>query len=135
MTTTFTREMFSIIVDGHYAEIKIWRRPDLDSAAGARNAQEMATESAKLPARGVREILFDVREAPAVAGPKSTAVLAELLRGWGMARVRIAVLISDDAVKTLQFRRLVVEHAPKNAFVTSDPHEAARWLVPRPAGT
>ena len=132
MPTTITREMFSITVDGQRAEIRMWRRPDLDSATGAANAIEMAAEGARLPARGVREITFDVRDAPAVAGPKSTAAMAELMAGWGTARIRVAVLISDDPVKTLQFRRLVTEHAPTNARVTTDPVEAARWLAVPP---
>lgn len=132
MPNTITREMFSITVDGQRAEIRIWRRPDLDSATGAANVIEMAAEGARLPARGVREITLDMRDAPAVAGPKSAAAMGELMTAWGTARVRVAVLISDDPVKTLQFRRLVTENAPKNAKVTADPAEAARWLAQPP---
>ena len=73
MPIILTREMFSITSDGARAEIKIWRRPDLDSAAGARNAEEMAAEAAKLPHRGIREVILDLREAPGVAGPRRPA--------------------------------------------------------------
>ncbi len=129
MPIILTREMFSITSDGARAEIKIWRRPDLDSAAGARNAEEMAAEAAKLPNRGIREVILDLREAPGVAGPRSTAALGTMFARWAAAKVRIAVLISEDPLKTLQFNRLVADHAPKHACVSTDEAEATRWFA------
>ena len=128
MPILLTREMFSISVDGGRAEIKVWRRPDLDSASGTRNTVEMTEEAAKLPSRGIKEILFDLREAPGVAGPKSTELLGGMFSRWAAAKVRVAVLINDDPLKTLQFNRLVSDHASKSAYVTTDENEATRWL-------
>lgn len=121
--------MFSVTTEGARAEIKIWRRTDLDFAAGARNAEEMAAEAAKLPTRGIREVILDLREAPGIAGPRSTEALGNMFARWAAAKVRIAVLISADPLKTLQFNRLVADHAPKHAFVTTSEAEATRWFT------
>ena len=126
---TITGEMFSITVDGPRAEIRIWRRPDIDSETGAQNAARVAEEAAKLPGRGVRRILLDVREAPPVAGPKSIASLSAMMAVWANARTRIAILVSDDPIRVLQFRRVVTEHAPRDARVMTDADEAAAWLA------
>ncbi len=130
MPTTITGDMFSISVDGPRAEIRIWRRPDLDSETGAKNAQRIAEEAAKLPARGVRAVLLDVREAPSVAGPKSIAAMGALMAAWAASRLRIVILVNaDDALKSLQFSRTVTENAPHDARVVKDPAEAAKWLA------
>lgn len=129
MPTTITGDMFSISVDGPRAEIRIWRRPDLDSETGAKNAQRIAEEAAKLPARGVRAVLLDVREAPSVAGPKSIAAMGALMAAWAASRLRIVILVNaDDALKSLQFSRTVTENAPRDARVMKDAAEAAKWL-------
>ena len=130
MPTTITGDMFSIAVDGPRAEIRIWRRPDLDSETGAKNAQRIAEEAAKLPARGVRGVLLDVREAPSIAGPKSIAAMGALMAAWAAAHLRIVILVNaDDALKSLQFSRTVMENAPRDARVMKDPAEAAKWLA------
>ena len=132
MPIILTREMFSVSTEGVRAEIKIWRRTDLDSATGARNAEEMAAEAAKLPSRGIREVILDLREAPGVAGPRTTQALGTMFERWAAAKIRIAVLISEDPLKALQFKRLVAVHAPKHAFVTTSPAEATRWFASAP---
>lgn len=126
---TITGEMFSIAIDGPRAEIRIWRRPDIDSDTGAKNAARIAEEGMKLPGRGVRRVLLDVRDAPAVAGPKSTASMSSLMAAWAAAHTRVTILVSDDAIKVLQFRRIVTENAPKDARVLTDADEAAKWLA------
>jgi len=130
MPTTITGDMFSITVDGPRAEVRIWRRPDLDSETGAKNAARIAEEGARLPGRGVRAVLLDVRDAPSVAGPKSIASMGALMAAWAAARVRIVVLVGpDDAMKSLQFTRTVTENAPRDARVVKDAAEAAAWLA------
>jgi hypothetical protein len=128
--TTINGEMFSITIDGPRAEIRIWRRPDIDSDTGARNAARIAEEGAKLPVRGVRAVLLDVKDAPAVAGPKSIASISSMMTAWAAARMRVAILVgADDAIKALQFRRVVTETAPRDARVIIEPAEAAKWLA------
>jgi hypothetical protein len=126
---TITGEMYSITVDGPRAEIRIWRRPDLDTETGSKNAAAIAAESLKLAARGVRTVLLDVKDAPAVAGPKSIASISAMMAAWAAAKMKIAILVSDDPIKMLQFRRVVTEQAPRDACVFTDAAEAARWLA------
>jgi hypothetical protein len=129
-TTTITGDMFSITVDGPRAEIRIWRRTDIDSETGAQNAARLAEEALKLHARGVRSVLVDVRDAPAVAGPKTLASLGAMMAAWAVARIRIGILVgTDDALKTLQFTRVVTEVAPRDARVVKDVAEAQQWLA------
>lgn len=130
--TTITGDMFSIIIDGPRTEIRIWRRPDLDSATGALNAERISAEAGKLAARGVRAVLLDVREAPAVAGPKTLESLGAMMRGWATAHLRVAILVSDDPIKVLQFTRVMTENAPRGSRVLTDPLEAKRWLAAVP---
>lgn len=127
---TITGDMFSFTVDGPRCEIKIWRRPDLDSETGARNAARISEEAGKLAGRGVRAVLLDVREAPSVAGPKSVASLGAMMAGWSAANMRVAILLSsEDPIKKLQFNRVVTENAPRGARVLTDATEAAQWLA------
>lgn len=126
--------MFSINVDGPRADVRIWRRPDLDSETGAKNAAWLAEEGRKLPARGVRVVSLDMRDAPGVAGPKSIASMSSMMAAWAAARLRVAILVvDDDAIKVLQLRRVVTEHAPKDARVFTSPDAAAEWLAERPS--
>jgi len=127
--TTVTGEMFSITVDGPRAEIRIWRRTDIDSDTGAKNAARIAEEALKMPGKGVRRVLLDVREAPPVAGPKSIASIGSMMAVWAKAGTRIAILVSEDPIKLLQFRRVVTENAPRDARVMTDANEAAKWLA------
>jgi hypothetical protein len=124
-----TGDMFTIALDGPRAEIRIWRRADLDYAAGARNAERLEEEGAKLPSRGVRAILLDVVDAPAVAGPKTVASLGKMMAAWASARVKIAVLVDADPIKVLQFKRVLTENAPRDGRVLTDRLEAKTWLA------
>ena len=126
---TITGDMFSITVDGPRCEIRIWRRPELDSETGARNAARISEEAAKLAARGVRAVLLDVRDAPAVAGPKTVESLSTMMAGWAAANIRVAILVSDDPIKKLQFNRVVTENAPRGARVLTDAVDASKWLA------
>lgn len=124
-----TREMFSVSVDGSRALIKIWRRPDLDSDAGARNAKEVAAEAVALHGRGVKEVILDLCHAPAIAGPKSVESLSAMFARWAAVKMRVAVLIVDDPMKTLQYKRIVAEQGLEHAFVTTTEELAAQWFA------
>ena len=127
--TTVNGDMFAITVDGPHAEIRIWRRPDIDFETGAKNAATISEEGMKLPTRGVRRVFLDVHQAPAVAGPKTLASMGALIVAWAAARTRIAVLVSEDPIMGLQYRRLANENAPKDSRVFTDRAEAAAWLA------
>lgn len=121
----------SISTEGVRAHVKVWRRPDLDSATGSRLASELAAQLKALPGLGVREVLFDVREAPPVAGPKTTAVLGEIFAGFDAAHMRLSVIVGANSVQALQFRRLVAERIGERGRVVLDENEAEAWLSRR----
>jgi hypothetical protein len=127
---TITGEMFTFSIDGPRAQIRIFRRPDLDSETGAKNAARISEEALKLPGRGVRAVLLDVRDAPVVAGPKSIASIAAMMAGFAAAHMKVAILVqADDALKVLQYTRVMTEHAPRDARVIKDVAEATKWLA------
>jgi len=119
---------FRIVVDGGRATVTIWRRPDLDSATGARNANEMAAHVRTLTPE-ISALMLDLREAPLVAGPKTVDTLSELLRGCEKAGVPVAVVLSGDAMQLLQFRRLVTTYAPTRGKVAVSTAEADAHLA------
>lgn len=121
----------SITIDGVRAYVKVWRRPDLDSATGARLAGELGDLLKALPTHGVREVSFDFREAPPVAGPKTTATLGEMFAGFDAANIRLSVIVGDHSVQALQFRRLVSERIAELGRVVFDETEADAWLSQR----
>ena len=102
---------YRVLLDDAHAVVTVWRRPDLDSAAGARNANEMAAVVRKVTPQ-LATLVLDLRDAPVVAGPKTVETLGELLRGCETSGVVVAVALSGDPVQLLQFRRLVATYAP-----------------------
>lgn len=123
---------YSIELDGFHGIVRVWRRPDLDSATGARDANEM-TELLKrlLLSKRMRSLLFDLRNAPPIAGPRTVETMGELLGACERALARIAVLVSSDPVQVLQFRRLVMTHAPSQGRVASTLADAESWVAPK----
>ena len=131
MSTPYaTGENFSVALDGAHAVATVWRRPDLDSAAGARSASELASHLRRLTPQ-LESLVFDLRDAPVVAGPKTVETLGELLRGCEKGSVRIAVVLSGDAMQLLQFRRLVATYAPTKGKAVVSLAEAEAHVRPR----
>lgn len=113
-------ENYSIDIDGTRAVAKVWRRPDLDSATGARLAGELGVDISRIVGR-IRTLVLDVSAAPPVAGPKTTEALGGLLATCEKAGVDIDVLVTDDAVQSLQIKRLISQYAPKHGRLTTKP--------------
>ena len=118
---------YSISVDGDRGSIRVWRRPDLSTDEGARLAGEMAKALGGLLPK-IRSLLFDLREAPPISGPTTAAALGNLARACERARIRIAVIVADDAMQRLQVNRVAKECAPEMARVFAAPAEADPWL-------
>lgn len=125
-------ENFRIVLVGARATVTVWKRPDLDSATGARNAHEMAAHIRTLtPQLGA--LLLDLRDAPLVAGPKTVDTMSELLRGCEKTGVQVAVVLSGDAMQLLQFRRLVTTYAPTRGKAVVSMAEADQHLARAPS--
>src|SRR4030095_12881107 len=96
------------------ATCRVWRRPDLDSNAGARCAQETIGHFRALALAGptvARAIILAVSDAPAVAGPRTLQAIGPLLEAWELVKRPVAVVIGPAPIQALQFRRLIVEYA------------------------
>jgi hypothetical protein len=107
-----------------FAVCQIWSRPDLSSEEGAKNAGQMVTflRSQVLQAgTKYRGVIFDVRRGPSVFGPKTRAVLEELLARAVERAVRVAILTGDSATQQLQFRSLCSTSPSMTQVFDSEP--------------
>ena len=112
------------------ARCEVWRRPDVDSATGARFAEEKSAHFERLARdRAVRGMIFDLRKAPPVAGPKSEAAIGAMLATFEKARKPLVVLVGDNEIQRLQVARIIRDRAPTLARWYRDPAEAERWLL------
>lgn len=119
-------ENYLIEVEGKRAKARVWKRPDLDSAAGARDAAIMVATLADLAPK-VHSLVFDLREAPLIAGPKTVDALSGLFRTYESAGARFAVIVTTEPLQTLQFRRLLSSYAPTKGRLMFSPEEAEAW--------
>ncbi len=111
------------------AVCRVWRRPDLTSADGARCAEEMTSlmraAAARMESLGM---LFDLRDAPFIAGPRTEAAVTLMLTSWDQVRKRSCIIVSDNPMQQLQMKRLVEKHAPRFGFATPTLGGAQRHL-------
>jgi hypothetical protein len=114
------------------ARCRVWRRQDLDSAQGARCAEDLANHARKLAAgaAGVaRAMVLDLRDAPAVSGPRTLGALGELLKSWEDVRRPVAMVVGASPTQALQFRRLVAQNAPRLGATFTDLDSALAWVA------
>jgi len=121
-------ENYLIEVQGGRATARVWKRPDLDYAAGASDAATMVAALAEL-APQVDGLVFDLRDAPTIAGPRTVDTLSGLLSTYESAGARIAVIVTTEPMQTLQFRRLISTYAPTQGRLTFSTAEAEAWTA------
>jgi len=115
------------VVDGH-ARCKVWRRRDLDSAAGATSAEEISRHFLALASDPeIRSMVFDVREAPSFMGPRTQAALGAAFRAFEERRKPIAI-VAAAAVQGLQFQRVLGMNAPLYGRDFHSHEDAAAWV-------
>jgi len=117
--------------DARIAHCTVWVRPDLDFEAGARLAARTAAVCSALCAGQARGMLFDLREAPKVTGPKTQQSLKELLGAWEAAARPVAIIVTPASMQMLQITRLARDAAPRHAEVFVEPELALQWLALR----
>lgn len=102
-------------------------RPDVTAEEGARCAQQIQQACTRVLTRGssYKGLVFDVRNGPAVFGPKTRAQLEELFRLAERNRVPVAVRVGEAAIQRLQFSSLCRDCAPTFAAVADD---AIGWI-------
>lgn len=106
--------------------VTVWRRPDLDTTAGASLAHALVEGLIGMLAPGttVRALVLDLRYAPSIHGPATQASLGKLFRACEQAGAVLGVLHGGEALAALQLGRLVREHAPRLGQVLRDPSAA-----------
>lgn len=123
---------YHIELNGPLALYRVFRRPDLDEAAGARAAEEGLGRLRSLVASGrINGVAFDLTAAPPVVGPRTAAALEDL--AIFCKRNRCAFLfISPPPVMRLQVEQLFRRTAHPNAAVVADAAEAYARTVAGP---
>lgn len=117
---------YRIELRGGVAFCSVWRRPDVDSATGAEFARQKIAHFQKLARGEAAGMIFDLREAPPVTGPKTQEAIGQMLQAFEVAGLPMAVVVGDHSVQRLQLTRLVSEVAPARGgvFRTSEEAEA-----------
>ena len=122
------------------ATCQVWIRADLSPEDGARNARQMSDyleRNVLLTGSPYRGVIFDLRKAPPVFGPKTRQALAGFFAAAAIARiVPVAVLVGESAIQVLQFRNLCRDSGGR-ADVFDNEADAVRWfeIGRRPAPT
>ncbi len=119
------------------AVCQVWSRPELSSEDGAKNAAQMVAFLRDRVLRAgarFRGVIFDVRRAPPVFGPKTRETLAGLLAQCARVGIRFSVITGESATQVLQFRSLCAE-APAFTRVFDNEPAAVQWLRGSTAAT
>jgi hypothetical protein len=130
MSSTSGRNYTVEVGDDGIAIARVRRRPDLDTTAGAEDAQQMVDAILMLAASGVDALVLDLAEAPPIAGPRTQASLESLLRGWVDGGGRAVVVVGASAVQRLQIERLIIDIAAASVRVMVSVDAATAWLGP-----
>lgn len=107
---------------------RIYRRPELDTSAGADEVERMAEAIRASTGVRVHGLLLDLTEAPTVIGPRTQATLQALLAEWVGAGRRAVLVVGPSAVQRMQIERLVGGLGSANALVSTSLDVAVVWL-------
>jgi hypothetical protein len=119
---------YCIELEDAFAYCRVWARPDLDSAAGARFASEKVRHFEALSRGAANGMVFDLIAAPPVAGPSTQESLGQMLAAWELAKRPIALVAGSNQIQLLQLRRLVASHAPRCGVVFTEVPAARAWV-------
>jgi len=120
---------YCIELEHAVAYCRVWSRPDLDSAAGARFALEKVSHFEALSRGAARGMILDLSAAPPVAGPSTQASLGQMLSTWERAKRPIAVVGGNNQIQVLQLRRLVASHAAGYGSLFTELPAARTWIL------
>jgi len=124
---------YRVELDGGVALCRVWTRPDLDFETGARLAAQKVEICRRLAAGEARALLFDLRDAPKVTGPKTQKALELILGAWESAARPIAIIVSPASMQKLQLSRIAKDAAPNQCEVFLDLDQARAWVDQRSA--
>lgn len=127
MSTVVGRNYTIEITSEQVAVVRVRRRPDLDSGAGADDAAEMCERMLELDERRALAGVLDLTEAPSVTGPRTAATLVHLVRRWTQSHRRLAIVVGASAMQRMQMVRLVDEIGSPLARVEGSFDAARAW--------
>lgn len=117
--------------------VRVFTRPDTDLQSGARFAGSLADQliaMAELPEDQAQYCVIDVIAAPSITGPKTRAEIARFATAWEHARRPLLIVVGDEAIKDIQFRGMMREHAPshgRRVFSEAEAHATAHRMMQR----
>lgn len=118
----------TIHVRNGWIYVHVFKREDVNLEQGARFAQELSTTLTELLGEpDVTGLIVDVRDAPAIAGPKTRACVSELCADWELAERPVAFVVGDQPIKEVQFQGIVSKSAPCWGRVVRAVTEGERW--------
>lgn len=109
-----------------YARVLSGERMALED--GARDAAELTarlTELASYPS--CSGVILDIREAPAIAGPKTRRAVGDLCRRWHGEGKPIVFVVGEEPIKHVQFQGIVNKYAPTWGRVMATLEDAMTW--------
>lgn len=99
-------ENFSFQLSAGDLVCRIWKRPDLSAAEGAELAHRMATVCARAGRDPqVAAVVFDLRDAPPVFGPRTEVAFQKMLASLRPAQP-VVMLVGPNATQRLQHVRI-----------------------------
>ncbi len=122
---------YRIELDARIATCRVWRRPDVDAETGAAFAKEKVAHFDALARGAARALIFDLREAPPVTGPKTQEAIGRMVSAFERARRRVALVSGPSATQRLQLQRIVDASAPISGRVFVTPEDARAWIASR----
>jgi hypothetical protein len=108
----------------------VWKRTDVDAQQGGAWAQEMGQHLMTLAVAARSRafaMIFDMAEAPVVAGPQTSALLGKVLNAWEIAGRKVAIVVSEAPLMKLQMQRIVKENIPTWGKVFESGPDAHTW--------
>lgn len=119
---------YRIEIENGRACCTVRRRPDLDSAEGARSAEEQIAHFGTLSARDdVWSMIFDLRTAPPFSGPRTQRALATAFSSFERAAKPLAV-VCGAAVQAMQLQRILAINTPLYGRDFPDFEQACSWV-------
>lgn len=122
---------YRIELDFDVATCRVWRRPDVDAETGAAYAKQKIAHFDALARGAARAMIFDLREAPPVTGPKTQEALGLMIAAFERARRRVAIVAGASATQRMQLQRIVDGSAPRSGRVFASLEDAQAWAVRR----
>jgi len=122
---------YRVELNGNVAVCTVWSRPDLDSERGAQLAAKKVVICSSLATGPALGLIFDLREAPKVTGPKTQKSLELIIGAWQAAARPIAIIVSLASLQKLQLTRIARDAAPQHAEVFIDLELGHQWIERR----